>query len=489
MANIQKKRSKINLEVKHKIVKKLESGMSIRKVAEELNISKGTVQNAQNQKNKINDNFNENKSMKRYRFHKQSNISIVLHRWYSLARSQGYTISGPILQEKAKMIANELGIAENDFSASSGWLQKFLMRNNISLFTISGESAIVDLNKIQSWKENLNVIIEEYDLKDIFNADETGYFFKMLPNKTLSSKGMNCKGGKLYKDRITVLLTCSANGEKLPPLVIGRSKLPRCLRGIDLKSLGIEYESSSKAWMTGNIFNAYLANLNEFFKRQNRKILLFIDNCPAHVLDSSINLSHIRVKYLPPNLTSSLQPLDGGIIRSVKANARKLQIMSLLLDMDSGKHVSELAKSLTILDAMNFISKSWKLVKLETIRKCFHNSGFVKNPVSHELQELNELEDEISCLQELAKGIDIYPDSLVYEEVVQNFEIRNETTLLSDVIVDFLDKGEDEEEIVLNNVDNKLEVEGISYGEALQMTKKLITYTKKTISLMKIWIS
>ena len=36
-------------------------------------------------------------------------------------------------------------------------------------------------------------------MKDIFNADETGIFFKALPNKTLEFKGNDCKGTKLSK--------------------------------------------------------------------------------------------------------------------------------------------------------------------------------------------------------------------------------------------------------------------------------------------------
>ena len=40
---------------------------------------------------------------------------------------------------------------------------------------------------------------------DIFNADESGLFFKLLPEKSLVLKGDSCHGGKRSKDRLTIL--------------------------------------------------------------------------------------------------------------------------------------------------------------------------------------------------------------------------------------------------------------------------------------------
>jgi len=45
---------------------------------------------------------------------------------------------------------------------------------------------------------------EKYTPDDIFNAVETGIFFKMTPDKTLKFKREKCGGGKLSKERITI---------------------------------------------------------------------------------------------------------------------------------------------------------------------------------------------------------------------------------------------------------------------------------------------
>ena len=38
-------------------------------------------------------------------------------------------------------------------------------------------------------------LIEEYDLQDIYNDDETGLFSRALPDKTFALKGEKCTGG------------------------------------------------------------------------------------------------------------------------------------------------------------------------------------------------------------------------------------------------------------------------------------------------------
>jgi hypothetical protein len=65
--------------------------------------------------------------------------------------------------------------------------------------------------------------------------------------------GEKCIGGKKSKERITVLVGSNASGtEKLPLMVIGKSKNPRCFKNAILPD-EIKYEANKKAWMTGSI--------------------------------------------------------------------------------------------------------------------------------------------------------------------------------------------------------------------------------------------
>jgi hypothetical protein len=133
--------------------------------------------------------------------------------------------------------------------------------------------------------------------------DEIDFFFRALPDSTLSHVKQSCKGGKQGKNQITVLLTCSALGEKLPPWINGKSKNPKTFRGQDMSKLKVKYKNSAKAWMTNPIFNQYLKELDEYFKKKRCKIVLFLDNAPVHIVDEATNLTNVELHYFSPNLT------------------------------------------------------------------------------------------------------------------------------------------------------------------------------------------
>ena len=56
--------------------------------------------------------------------------------------------------------------------------------------------------------------MKNYKACDIFNAEETGLLYKLIPNKTLQLKGEKCDGGKKSKERLTVLATSNMDGSE-----------------------------------------------------------------------------------------------------------------------------------------------------------------------------------------------------------------------------------------------------------------------------------
>ena len=69
-----------------------------------------------------------------------------------------------------------------------------------------------------------------------------------------------------------------------------------------------------------------LSKLNRQLKRNDRHILLFMDNAPCHPQTLSGQFSNITVQFLPKNTTSKSEPLDAGITN--------LWITSLLFDLN-----------------------------------------------------------------------------------------------------------------------------------------------------------
>lgn len=77
------------------------------------------------------------------------------------------------------------------------------------------------------WNEKLPNILQAYTPDNIYNADETGIFYKMLPDKTMEFKDVNCHVGKKNKERITAMVCANmSDTDKLPLLVIGRASNP-----------------------------------------------------------------------------------------------------------------------------------------------------------------------------------------------------------------------------------------------------------------------
>jgi hypothetical protein len=271
-------------------------------------------------------------------------METVLFTWYQQARVSSIPIDATILREKAKIIAAQLNM--DYFSASSGWLSGFKERNGLVFKKLAEESADVSVKSTDAWLESLPSLLEGYEPRDVYNADETGLFFNVLPDRTLAYKGETCHGGKHSKDRLTVLLCVNSDGiDKQVPIVIGKSSKPRCFK--DVQKLPIKYHANSKAWMTTEIFCSFLCSLDTQMRAQNRKIILFVGNCAAHPKDTPF-LQNVRVVWYPANCTSALQPLDLRIIHSFKACYRKRLVQASICLMESRKELKKKINALKL---------------------------------------------------------------------------------------------------------------------------------------------
>jgi hypothetical protein len=126
-------------------------------------------------------------------------------------------ISPSLAIAKAKNIASTLSIFDSDFKASWQWLSCFRTRRGLQKMLLHGEGAEVDKNdpELLSTLEELYSIIVQYDPKNVYNMDETGLFFRLLPrysilmpNEDISST----RGKKKAKDRVSLIVCANASG-------------------------------------------------------------------------------------------------------------------------------------------------------------------------------------------------------------------------------------------------------------------------------------
>ena len=200
---------------------------------------------------------------------------------FSNVRDQNVPVSGPVLLAKAEKFAIKLNI--ENVKASTGWLDRFKERNGITFKKVCGEAKSVDTTSadMTEWQHRLGRVLDQYCADGIYNADETGVFYRLLPDKTLEFKKVDCHDGKKSKERLTALVCANVTGnDKLPRLIIGKSANPRCFK--NKKTLPTPYTSNKKAWMTSEIFTDWLRNLDRNLQKKKRKIAMVVENCPAH---------------------------------------------------------------------------------------------------------------------------------------------------------------------------------------------------------------
>lgn len=373
------KKRMLTLKEKMEVVNLLDrERVSVRDLAKRFNIGKTQAAEITKNKEDIRSKWQSgiNINQKKVFLKKEGfNIDKRCFEWFVKARSQNIPISGPLVKVKAKEIATNLGY--NNFGASDGWLQKWCKRHNISFKCISGEAAAVNQVDVEQFLEKLPSMLLGYKPEDVYNADESGLFFRALPNKTLSLKGEKCVGGKLSKDRLTILFCANMAGDKQDLLVIGKAARPRALKNVAIKNLPASWKSNKKAWMTREIMSEWLLQFDRKMGMQKRQVILFLDNAASHPRE--LKLKNVKIIFLPPNTTSVCQPLDQGIIQNFKFNYRHLILKHVLTRMEDVQSLSELTKSINVLEALYFIKTAWHKVNSSTIKNCFGKAGFRKS--------------------------------------------------------------------------------------------------------------
>jgi hypothetical protein len=101
---------------------------------------------------------------------------------------------------------------------------------------LHGEGAEVDKNdaELLAALEKLYELIASYDPENVYNMDETGLFFQILPRYSLLMPNediSSTRGKKKAKDRVSLIVCANATGtHKIPCSLIGKPKTPACIR-------------------------------------------------------------------------------------------------------------------------------------------------------------------------------------------------------------------------------------------------------------------
>lgn len=293
------------------------------------------------------------------------------------------------------------------FKASDGWLQNFKKRFSVRTLKICGESLSARPDLVPDFQTKLYDVIETENLIDdqIYNADESGLFWKMFPDKTLvHCKEKSAPGTKMSKERITFLCCANKSGtHKLNIAVVGKSKNPRSFK----KQHIVEYYASKNAWMTTHIFTewffkSFIPQVKDYQTENNlpKKALLLLDNAKCHGEPLVSDCGQYKTMFLPPNCTSIIQPMDQNAIRLTKLFYKKDLLCELVSSEADNSDI--FLKQFSLKDACELLKRSWDRVPNSSIKSCWkhiHSQRWASEdniPLSLLQQEL----PENACVEE-----------------------------------------------------------------------------------------
>lgn len=478
----KRKRIVVSIETKIEALKRLDKGESFKSIALHLGVGEVTVGDWKRNRAQIEKYFADKtncsqvrKTMKHCEFEKTSE---ALFLWFTQLREKGSPVSGPMLKSKALDFHKKF-YNDEPFTASVGWLDRWKKRYGIRQLNITGEKLSADSEAVVKFKEDFHKFIKENNISrdQLFNADETGLNFRMLPSKTLAArKESSAPGYKKKMERITILNCCNASGTfKFQPMIIGKSKKPRAFKNCNISSLPVYYRNKKNAWMSGELFKKWFSEefvpkVEIFLKDRNleRKALLLLDNAACHPDEEQLSSGDIKAYFLPPNVTSLAQPLDQGVLENLKRNYRKKLLGKLIEDLEE-KGVTECLKEITLKDAVYWIAEAWEDIQSTTLQKSW------RKILSSEVQpnDENEASHDESLLS-LAKTLPV-SESLTEKDIDEWMNADEQQEITDDMIADMVENREQES----SDEENCVKQKKITHSEGLKSIEKTIEYIEQ----------
>lgn len=498
MASTSQKRKHKTLTLKEKseILDRLNKNESIIILASEYGVGRSTIYDIKKSRENIQKFVStsdcgpgKRKTLKKAEY---PEVEDALYLWFLQERNRHTPISGPILAMKAKFFYKEI-TKKDDFVASKGWLEGFKSRHGIRLMTITGEKLSNDATCVEPFISRFLQRVKDLDLcpSQVYNADESGLFWRVIPNKTfVSYDEKSVPGRKVSKERVTILPCANASGtHTLKLVVIGKSKNPRAFKNIDLP---VHYYGQKSAWMTKDLFKkwfdeCFVPEVKKWLKDHNlqQKALLVLDNAPGHPSEEELTTEDkcITAIFLPPNCTALIQPMDQHIIHFVKQDYKK---KLLLTAISKDQPIEKTLKEFNMKDLVFALCQSWNSLPQSIITSSWKNvwPEIVSTPstipqisVSSEVIEQVASETQIS-----SENLEIWYRGMNEEESV--FQQLSDEEIINQASTPTTDQDDDDELVVASpqvtakNAINAFETgmqwaeeNGASYNELLLLRR------------------
>ncbi|CAI7895763.1 unnamed protein product [Closterium sp. NIES-53] len=299
-----------------------------------------------------------------------------VYRRFLAHRKKCLAVSIARLQKWSHEVMKELHPGEK-WAGSQRWTQRFRHRWNLTTRAKTRVGQKLSSNcetEVKSFWTYVRHSRRQYkiDLPWILNADQTPLWLEMPSERTVEevgSRSVPVRSGGYQKERVTVMLACTASGEKLKPWVFFKRKtVPKGDFPSDIH-VGVHPNGWMDAdgvieWLDG----AVKPYINPKFGVRPRKALLVLDSYRGHLtpeVKKKFGELNLVPAVIPAGCTSEIQPLDIAVNRSFKAAVR--QLYQEWFERNMKKPPVELT--------LKWISAAWKSVPKELIQRAFLTCG------------------------------------------------------------------------------------------------------------------
>ena len=275
------------------------------------------------------------------------------------------------------------------------------------------------LKDIITKRNNLGIF---EDIERLVNVDESPIYLEMPPKKTIEIKGS--KNVDIYtfgkeKYRITSVLSITASGSKLLPLIIFKGKAGKYLEKKlnkleEAKNKEIFISCQENSWCTYQLFLFWLRNIFHYYQQFviKKKCLLVLDMASSHIHPKVIeylNDNDIDFVVIPPGFTRYLQPLDIYVNKEFKSNLKNKYINHLTHNNLFIKNEEFSVEKELMIQWVLEIWNSNDIIEKDTINKVFKKAG-ISNKLDGSEDDLFIYPDEIINTN---KSKDNYSEELI----------------------------------------------------------------------------
>ena len=170
-----------------------------------------------------------------------------------------------------------------------------------------------------------------------------------------------------------------------------------------MENLPVYWASNKKAWMLSSLYREWFEKyfvppVKAYCERKKMpfKILLLVDNCKAHPDLQGVN-PNVTCMYLPPNTTALIQPMDQGVISTVKAIYKKITFSKA---HEKNSTLAEFLKTYNIYNAVQNFGQAWGQITRKNMRGVWNNllqrtEKAYEPPITEIIEEVVDLGQQI----------------------------------------------------------------------------------------------